>query len=42
MTSRPSRVKEEISVDLPRPRHRHDPRVGSLSRRIANLLGVAI
>jgi NitT/TauT family transport system ATP-binding protein len=42
MTNRPSRVKEEISVDLPRPRHRDDPRVGSLSRRIANLLGVTI
>ena len=42
MTSRPSRVKEEITVDLPRPRHRDDPKVGALTRRIANLLGVAI
>jgi NitT/TauT family transport system ATP-binding protein len=38
MTGRPSRVKEEITVDLPRPRHRDDPKVGALSRRIANLL----
>jgi NitT/TauT family transport system ATP-binding protein len=42
MTSRPARVKEEITVDLPRPRHRDDPKVGSFSRRIANLLGVTI
>ena len=42
MTNRPSRVKEEIAVELPRPRHRDDPNVGALSRCIANLLGVAI
>jgi NitT/TauT family transport system ATP-binding protein len=42
MTGRPARVKEEITVDLPRPRHRDDAKVGSLSRRIANLLGVTI
>lgn len=42
MTGRPSRVKEEIKVDLPRPRHRDDPNMGALSRRLANLLGVAI
>jgi NitT/TauT family transport system ATP-binding protein len=42
MSGRPSRVKEEIAVELPRPRHRDDPKVGALSRRIANLLGVAI
>jgi NitT/TauT family transport system ATP-binding protein len=42
MTGRPARVKEEITVGLPRPRHRDDAKVGSLSRRIANLLGVTI
>lgn len=42
MTTRPARVKEEITVDLPRPRHRDDPKVASLSRHIGNLLGVAI
>jgi ABC-type nitrate/sulfonate/bicarbonate transport system ATPase subunit len=42
MTDRPARVKEEITVGLPRPRHRDDAKVGSLSRRIANLLGVTI
>jgi NitT/TauT family transport system ATP-binding protein len=42
MTGRPARVKEEITVGLPRPRHRDDPKVGSLSRCIANLLGVTI
>ena len=41
MTSRPSRVQEEITVDIPRPRRRGDPKVVVLSRRIANLLGVA-
>jgi NitT/TauT family transport system ATP-binding protein len=42
MTSRPAKVKDEITVDLPRPRRRDDPKVGKLSRRIANQLGVAI
>jgi NitT/TauT family transport system ATP-binding protein len=42
MGARPSSVREEIRVDLPRPRHRDDPTLGALSRRIANLLGVAI
>ncbi len=41
MGPRPSVVKEEIRVDLPRPRHRDDPKLGALSRHIANLLGVA-
>jgi NitT/TauT family transport system ATP-binding protein len=42
MTGRPSRVKEEINIELPRPRHRDDPNVAALSRRIGNLLGVTI
>ncbi len=40
MSARPAFVQEEIRIDLPRPRHRDDTRVGSLSRRIAALLGV--
>jgi sulfonate transport system ATP-binding protein len=40
MSNRPSRVKEEITVDLPRPRRRDDQKVGVLSRRIASLLEV--
>lgn len=42
MGPRPSAVREEIRVDLPRPRHRDDPKLGKLSRHIANLLGVTI
>ena len=42
MQSRPSAVREEIRVDLPRPRHRDDPQLGRLSRHIASLLGVTI
>jgi NitT/TauT family transport system ATP-binding protein len=42
MTARPSRIKEKITVDLPRPRHRDDPKLCALSRHIGNLLGVAI
>jgi NitT/TauT family transport system ATP-binding protein len=42
MTGRPSRVKEEIAIELPRPRHRDDPNAAALSRRIGNLLGVTI
>jgi NitT/TauT family transport system ATP-binding protein len=40
MSARPAFVQEEIHIDLPRPRHRVDTRVGTLSRRIAALLGV--
>jgi NitT/TauT family transport system ATP-binding protein len=42
MSSCPSRVREQITIDVPRPRRREDPRVGKLSRHIANLLGVAL
>jgi NitT/TauT family transport system ATP-binding protein len=42
MTPRPARIGEELPVDLPRPRRRDDPGVRELSRRIANLLGVAL
>ncbi len=41
MGPRPSVVKEEIRVGLPRPRHRDDPKLSALSRHITNLLGVA-
>lgn len=40
LTVRPSSVGDDIAVDLPRPRHRDDPEVRALSRRIAGLLGV--
>jgi NitT/TauT family transport system ATP-binding protein len=42
MGQRPSAVKQEFRVGLPRPRHRDAPEVGALSREIANLLGVTI
>ena len=42
MTPRPARIGEELAVELPRPRRRDDPGVRELSRRIANLLGVAL
>jgi NitT/TauT family transport system ATP-binding protein len=42
MRPRPSSVQEEIRVDLPRPRHRDDPKLGAMSRHIASLLSVAI
>jgi NitT/TauT family transport system ATP-binding protein len=42
MTSRPATVKKEITIDLPRPRQRDDAAVRTLSRRIANLLGVSL
>jgi ABC-type nitrate/sulfonate/bicarbonate transport system ATPase subunit len=40
MGPRPSFVREEIRIDLSRPRHRHDSRVAAFSRQIAGLLGV--
>lgn len=40
LTSRPSTVGEDIAVNLPRPRHRDESGVRTLSRRIAGLLGV--
>ena len=42
MTPRPARIGEELAVEWPRPRRRDDPGVRELSRRIANLLGVAL
>ena len=42
MSSRPASIKEEINIDLPRPRQRDDSGVRSISRRIANLLGVPL
>jgi NitT/TauT family transport system ATP-binding protein len=38
MTSRPGRVAEEFTVDLPRPRAAGDPRVGVLTERITQRL----
>ncbi len=41
MSSHPGRIKAEITIDLPRPRHEHiraDPRFGELSERIWNLI----
>jgi sulfonate transport system ATP-binding protein len=34
MTSRPGRVADELSIDLPRPRHIGDPEVAALAERI--------
>jgi NitT/TauT family transport system ATP-binding protein len=42
LSQRPSVVKEVIEVRLPRPRHRDDPAVASVSRRVATLLDVTI
>jgi len=42
MGPRPSTLKEQIRVELPRPRHRDEPKLGALSRHIASLLGVSI
>ncbi|MCL4475763.1 MAG: ABC transporter ATP-binding protein [Nitrospirae bacterium] len=38
MTCRPGHVKENIVVDLPRPRHEEDPAVTTLKRRIRSLI----
>ena len=38
---RPARIRAEIAVDLPYPRHRDDPRLVALRREVLALLGVA-
>ncbi|HEX2892145.1 ABC transporter ATP-binding protein [Vineibacter terrae] len=40
-TDRPARIKAEITVDSPHPRHRDDPDLVDLRRRILELLGCA-
>jgi NitT/TauT family transport system ATP-binding protein len=42
LSQRPAIVKEAIAVELPRPRHRDDPEVAAVARRIAGLLEVTI
>ncbi len=39
-SERPAKVKAEISVDLPYPRHRGDPVLADLRRQILGLLGL--
>ncbi|PWB81608.1 MAG: ABC transporter, partial [Methylocystaceae bacterium] len=38
---RPARVVADISVDLPYPRHRGDPRLAELRREALGRLGLA-
>ena len=38
MNARPARIREVVAVDIERPRHRDDPAVSKLERRIAGLL----
>ena len=40
LSDRPARIKAEIVVDLPYPRHRGDPRLAELRREILGLLGL--
>lgn len=42
MTPRPGRIDEVLPVDLPRPRHRADPRLAGLRAHILARLGVPI
>ena len=39
-SDRPARIKADIAVDRPYPRHRGDPRLGELRRNILGLLGL--
>jgi len=39
-SDRPARIKADIAVDRPYPRHRGDPRLGELRREILGLLGL--
>lgn len=39
-SDRPARIKADIQVDRPYPRHRGDPRLGELRREILGLLGL--
>jgi NitT/TauT family transport system ATP-binding protein len=40
LSDRPATIKADIAVDLPFPRHRGDPRLADLRRRILALLGL--
>jgi NitT/TauT family transport system ATP-binding protein len=40
LSDRPAAIKADIPVDLPFPRHRGDPRLADLRRRILGLLGL--
>jgi NitT/TauT family transport system ATP-binding protein len=40
LSDRPAAIKADITVDLPYPRHRGDPRIADLRRRILGLLGL--
>ncbi len=39
-SDRPARIKADISVDRPYPRHRGDPALAELRRNILGLLGL--
>jgi NitT/TauT family transport system ATP-binding protein len=40
LTDRPARIKAEVEVDLPYPRHRDDPRLVTLRRDVLESLGL--
>jgi NitT/TauT family transport system ATP-binding protein len=40
LSDRPARVKADVAVDLPYPRHRGDPRLAALRREVLGLLGL--
>ena len=40
LTERPARIKAEVAVDLPYPRHRDNPKVVALRRQILGTLGL--
>ena len=40
LSDRPARVKAEVQVDLPFPRHRGDPRLAELRKEVLELLGL--
>ena len=39
-SDRPARIKADIAVDRPYPRHRGDPHLADLRRKILGLLGL--
>ena len=40
LSDRPARIKADIVVDRPYPRHRGDPHLADLRRQILGLLGL--
>lgn len=40
LSERPARIKADVAVDLPYPRHRDHPRIVELRRQVLELLGV--